>query len=148
MIEVRLYNNFSDPTVVYKKLELVDTVQCEITKECNLDAPELLLDMDVDLPKYNYCYIEAFGRYYFCKPKIQNGNQMVIECDSDPLSSFWNDISKSDCIAERSTSHRNSDLVDDMLPFKPNPRLSFSTIGGGFTPSSSGGCYILTLGGK
>ena len=52
MITVQLYNNYSDPTVVNKKLSLVDTVECEITDSCDLDAPLLLLDMDADLPKY------------------------------------------------------------------------------------------------
>ena len=55
MITVMLYNNYSDPTVVNKQISLVDTVNCEITDSCELDAPVLLLDMDeTDLPKYNY----------------------------------------------------------------------------------------------
>lgn len=149
MIEVNLYNNQSDPMVVKKKLTLVDTVNCEITDICELDAPELLLDMDEsDIPKYNYCYIAAFGRYYFCRPQIINGNQMLISCESDPLTSFWDSISGSECIAERSTSAQNPELVDDLLPFKPNPKMSIRSIGESFTPSASSGCYILTLGGK
>lgn len=149
MIEVKLYNNYSDPTVVNKQLTLVDTVNCEISDTCELDAPILLLDMDsTDLPKYNYCYIAAFGRYYFCRPEIINGNQMQISCESDPLKSFWGDIAGSECIAERSTSHPNPELPDDMLPFKPQPKYIVRQLSTGFTPSSSGGCYILTVGGK
>lgn len=148
MIEVRLYNNASDPFVTHKRISLVDTAQCELTAECDLDNPELLLDMDPDMPNYNYCYIAAFGRYYFCKPKIRNGSQMVINCESDPLMSFWSDISRSDCIAERSSSNYNPELPDEMLPFKPQPFYDFRTLETGFNPSSSGGCYILTVGGK
>ena len=149
MITVMLYNNYSDPTVVNKQISLVDTVDCEITDSCELDAPVLLLDMDEsDLPKYNYCYIADFGRYYFCSPQIVNGNQMLIFCESDPLKSFWGDISSSECIAERSTSHPNPELVDDMLPFKPQPKYIVRQLATGFAPSTSGGCYILTVGGK
>lgn len=149
MITVQLYNNLSDPTVVNKKITLVDTVTCEITDSCELDDPVLLLDMDeTDLPKYNYCYIADFGRYYFCRPQIVNGNQMLISCESDPLKSFWEDISLSECVAERSSSHPNPDLVDDMLPFKPQPVYDVRQLSTGFTPSTSGGCYILTVGGK
>lgn len=148
-VEVKLYNNSSDPFVVFKKITHVATVTAQFTESTAIDTPELLLDMQTNIKNFNYAYIETFGRYYFCKPQIENGNQMRLVCESDPLSSFWSDgVSSSSCIAERSTSDINPDLVDDMLPFKPNPRLQFATIGGGFTPSSSGGCYILTVGGK
>ena len=149
MIEVRLYNNYSDPTVVNKRISLITTVSCEITETCDLDAPVLLLNMNLtDLPKYNYCYIPAFGRYYFCKTRIVNGKQMQISCESDPLKSFWGDIASSECVAERSSSHPNPLLADELLPFKPQPKYIVRQLATGFTPSTSGGCYIITVGGK
>ena len=149
MIEVKLYQNYSDPFVIHKKLSLVDTVNCELTEVCELDAPELLLDMnETDIAKYNYCYIQTFGRYYFCHTQVVNGNQMRIICESDPLTSFFSDYANSSCIAERSSSNYNPEMVDDLLPFKSQPFYDFRTLETGFTPSSSGGCYILTVGGK
>lgn len=147
-VEVNLYKNYSDPFVVHKKLVSIATVYCQITEEAPLDSLELLLDMRNDISDINYCRIDTFGRNYFCTPKIVNGNQIRLQCESDPLTSFWSSFSSSPCIAERSTSAMNPELVDDLLPFKPQPKYIRRKIATGFTPSSSGGCYILTMGGK
>lgn len=147
-VEVRLYQNYSDPCKVKKKISLIKTVQCEITEANDIDAPTLLLDMENNPKQFNYCYIPEYGRYYFCTPKIENGVHMRLECTSDVLMSFWNSALNSSCVAERSTSHPNPDLPDDMLPFKPQPKYVRRYLSTGFTPTSSGGCYILTVGGK
>lgn len=147
-VNVSLYNCASDPFVVNKKKTLVKTCACQITQSVDVDELDLELDMDSRVNTCNYAYIDVFSRYYFLTPGIKNGNQMIMHAISDPLSSFWSDFSGSSCIAERSTSHGNPDLVDEMLPFKPQPSYDFRQISTGFTPSSAGGCYILTVGGK
>lgn len=147
-VTVKLYQNFSDPFVVNKKKTLIATCTCQITDSVDVDELTLLLDMNADLNKCNYCTIDSFSRSYFCSPGVVNGNQMTMRCESDPLSSFWSTMSNSTCIAERSTSHQNPELVDELLPFKNKPVMSIRSIGESFQPSSSGGCYILTLGGK
>lgn len=148
-LTINLYNNYSDPTVVHKKMTLVKSaVTCEITDSVDVDEMDLLFDMDSAVNTCNYAYIAAFGRYYFLTPGIVNGNQMILHALSDPLMSFWSSFSGSECIAERSSSHPNPELVDDLLPFKPQPQIIRRKMPTGFTPSSSGGSYILTVGGK
>lgn len=148
-VSVKLYNNLSDPLVVKKDIAFKEEVFCQFTEGTPIDAPELLLDMKSDIPDYNYCYIEEFGRYYFCYPQIVNGNQIRIICESDPLSSFWDaGISNSECIAERSSSNYNPEIADPLVTFKPIPKRSVRSMGNAFTPSASGGSYILTVGGK
>lgn len=147
-VEITLYQNFSDPTFVHKKKTLVKTCICQITESVVVDEMELLFDMDSSLNVCNYAYINSFKRYYFLTPGVRNGNQMTMRATSDPLSSFWNSYSSSSCVAERSTSHPNPQLADELLPFKPKPTLDVRQLQTGFTPISSGGCYILTVGGK
>lgn len=147
-VNIKLYQNLSDPLKVHKNKTLLKTCACEITESVDVDEMNVLLDMDVNMYKVNYAEIESFGRFYFATPGASNGNQMKIHLLSDPLSSFWNSASGSYCIAERSTSHQNPELVDDMLPFKSKPVLSIRAIGDSFSASTSGGCYIFTLGGK
>lgn len=147
-VSVNLYQNFSDPFVVNKIKSLIKTCTCQITDQVDVDELTLLLDMDPALNTCNYCSIDTFGRSYFCTPGVVNGNQMSIKCVSDPLSSMWSSMLGSECIAERSTSHQNPELPDDLLPFKSKPVMSIRSIGESFNPSASGGCYILTLGGK
>lgn len=147
-IDINLYQNFSDPVFVHKKKTLVKTCSCQITESVDVDEMELLFDMDSSLNICNYAYIDSFKRYYFLVPGVRNGNQMTMRATSDPLSSFWNSYSSSPCVAERSTSHPNPQLTDELLPFKPKPNLDVRQLATGFTPTSSGGCYILTVGGK
>lgn len=147
-VEITLYQNFSDPTFVHKKKTLVKACICQITESVDVDEMELLFDMDPSLNVCNYAYINSFKRFYFLTPGVRNGNQMVMRAISDPLSSFWDSYSSSPCVAERSTSHPNPQLADELLPFKPKPTLDVRQLQTGFTPTSSGGCYILTVGGK
>ena len=147
-VTIQLYENTSDPFVVHKNITLKKTCICQMTQSFDVDELDLELDMDSTINLCNYAYIEMFSRYYFLTPGVKNGNQMVMHAVSDPLSSFWNTAKASSCIAERSTNAKNTELVDDMLPFKTQPKYIIRKIGLGFTPSSSGGCYILTVGGK
>lgn len=147
-VTVTLYSNKSDPFVVHKKLSLVATCTCQITDSVDVDELDLLLDMNTSLNTCNYAHIDLFDRYYFLTPGVQNGNQMIMRAVSDPLTSFWGSYSGSECIAERSSSHPNPELADEMLPFKPQPKMIVRQLATGFSPTSSGGCYILTVGGK
>lgn len=147
-VEIKLYQNFSESFTVHKKKTLIKTCTCQITESVDVDEMDIELDMDSRINTCNYAYIDSFSRYYFLTPGVKNGNQMIMHAVSDPLSSFWSSLSQSECIAERSTSAGNPYLEDNMMPFKPRPTYIRRTVGSGFTPSSSGGCYILTVGGK
>ena len=146
---ITLYNNHSDPTVVHKNLTTIKNMAtCEITEKVDVDEMDLLFDMDSGVNNCNYAYIPTFSRYYFLTPGVENGNQMSMHAVSDPLTSFWATYSSSIVVAERSTSHPNPNIPDDLLPFKPQPYIDVTQLATGFTPTSTGGCYILTVGGK
>lgn len=147
-VTVKLYNNFSDPNVVHKNISLAASYTCQVTSSCSLDSPEILLNINSPLPSFNYMYIPEFGRYYYANVNIVNGNQMLISGNTDVLMSFWNSFRNSQCVAQRSSSHQNPELEDELMPFKAQPKYIYRRSGFAFTPSSSGGCYVLTLGGK
>ena len=59
MIEVKLYQNYSDPYKVHKNISLIATVQCEITEEQDIDSLELLLDMqNIHLLIHNCLFLD------------------------------------------------------------------------------------------
>ena len=147
-VAVKLYQNHSDPNVVYKNITLIQNSSCELTEGCTVDAPVLLLDMQSGIKNFNYMYIEEFGRYYHCVATIVDGNHLQISGYTDVLMSFWNQFRNSQCIAQRSTSHQNPEIEEEMMPFKGQPKYIYRKSSFAFTPSSSGGCYILTVGGK
>ena len=147
-VAVTLYQNHSDPNVVYKNISSLGSVNCELTAGCTIDNPVLILDMKSNIKNFNYMYIPEFGRYYHCVATILNGNQMQVSGYTDVLMSFWNNFRNSQCIAQRSTSHQNPEIEDEMMPFKGQPRFIYRRSAFAFEPSASGGCYILTVGGK
>lgn len=147
-VTVRLYQNHSDPNVVYKNISLISTHQCQLTEGCQVDAPVMLLDMQPGIKNFNYMYIEEFGRYYHCVANIVNGNQMRIAGYTDVLMSFWNQFKNSQCVAQRSSNMGNPEIEDELMPFESQPEYIYRRSSFAFTPSSSGGCYILTVGGK
>lgn len=145
---VKLYQNYSDPNVVRKNLSFVKDINCEMTGEVAVDSLELICDIDNDVNSINYCYIPTFSRYYFVTPAVINGKQMRLSCISDPLSSFWNSFKNSPCIAKRSSSNFNPYIEDPYVVKLPTCKIVARRTAAAFTPSGSGGCYILTLGGK
>lgn len=148
--DVKIYNNSSDPRKVHKSLTLLKTyADLKVTSENGVEAPTLKLEMFADIHKANYAYIGKYGRYYFLHPTVDNGNTVTFTCESDPLSTFWNTYSGSQCVAERSTSNPNPEIVDEMLPFKSQPKIIYRKLtGASFTPGANTGSYVLCIGGK
>lgn len=125
-----------------------DMAAFQAADELNIESPDILIDYDASYLACNYVYIQDFSRYYDVTGKVVvNGNQIRMSLLSDVLASFP-DIKTSPCIAGRSTSHPNHNLVDPLVAFKPIPKRSVRTIGDAFTPGASDGSYILTVGGK
>lgn len=151
-VEVKLYNNQSDPRKVHKSISLLKTISdCQIAEDCTIENPRLILQLgsDIDISKVNYCYISNFGRYYFLRPGIISGDEMEVIGDTDVLMSFYASFSNSSCVAERSTSNYNPELPDEMLPFKSQPKIIYRKLASAaFTPGANSGSYILCVGGK
>lgn len=147
---ITLYKSPGERNLLNRSLTIVKTMNTiEATDEINIESPTVLIDRDDSIIGFDYAYIPAFNRYYFLTGlNIVNGNQFRLELTVDPLMSFRNQILNSQCIAKRSTSNINQEIEDNQVVFKATPKRINRKMTIGFTPSSSGGCYILTLGGK
>ena len=148
-ITLTLYNNKSAPNVVYKnKTQVGSTMTGQIIENLNLQNVIITIPYFSDYALCNYAYIPEFKRYYFCKIEVLKGERLKLTMKSDALSSFWGDVKYSQCIARRSSSSYNPDIKDDYLVFKPQPKYVRRKTSAKFTPTGSGGCYVLTIGGK
>ena len=147
---ITLYRSPGDRNLLNRSLTLVKTMSTiEMNDVVNIETPEIVIDRDDSIIGFDYAYIEKFARYYFLNDiRIENGNQFRLFLESDPLMSFRSGILSSSCIAKRSTSAINPELEDNQVAFKTIPKKINRKLSVGFTPSASGGCYILTLGGK
>ena len=147
-MQIILYNNSSAPNVVFKRLTQLRTLTGDLKEDVNREKVVVTIPYATDYASINYAYIAEYKRYYFVSVDMLKGNRLKLTMSSDALSSFWNNYKNSPCIARRSSSNYNTDLVDDLVHFKSQPIYIRRKTAQKFTPSSSGGCYVLTIGGK
>ena len=148
-ITLTLYNNSSAENVVQKrKTQIGSTLTGQLKENINLERVVITIPYISDYSLVNYAYIPEFHRYYYVSVDVMNGERLKLTMKSDALSSFYSKYKVSPCIAKRSSSNYNPMIKDDLVPFKPKPVIIRGKTSDFFTPSSSGGCYILTLGGK
>ena len=147
-MEVRLINTSSAHNVVHKQMTTLRTMTGELKENCRMETVTMNVTYFADYYRCNYAYIPEFHRYYYVNVTLVEGDQVRLSMKSDPLTSFYDGYKNSKVIARRSSSNVNPDLPDDRVPFKPVPKIIHRRCGTAFTPSSSGYCYVLTLGGK
>ena len=147
-MQIVLYNNSSAPNVVHKRKTTLRTMNGTLKEDVNREHVVVTIPYASDYASINYAYIPEFKRYYFVSVDNLKGLRLKLTMESDALSSFWNNYNSSQCIAKRSSSSYNPLLVDELMAFKPQPIYIRRKTSAKFTPSSSGGSYILTVGGK
>ena len=136
------------PNVINKAKTLIDTFEADLIENVNRENVVVTIPYTSAYANINYAYIPEFERFYFVSVDCINGQRLRLTMHSDALSSFWDRYKYSPCIAKRSSSNYNPALRDDMIAFKPEPTIIRRKTQAKFTPSSSGGCYILTMAGK
>lgn len=147
-ITVSFYNNFSANNVVNKSKTLITTMSGDLKENVDMENVVLIVPYFQNYASVNYAQIAEFKRFYYCKVEVMNGERLKISMTSDPISSFFNMYKNSPCIAKRNANAVNNDMVDKTVIWSPQPKIIHRKMGTAFTPSSSGDCYILTLGGK
>ena len=148
MIEVTLYNTSSAHNVVKKQMTQLRVIQGDLKENCYMERITMNITYFEDYYRCNYAYIPEFHRYYYVTVELIDGNQVRLIMKSDALTSFYDGYKESKIIARRSSSSCNPNIVDTASPFKPQPKIVSRKTSFAFTPSSSGYCYVLTLGGK
>ena len=147
-MQITLYNSSSMPNVINKAKTVIETLQGDLKENVNRENVVVTIPYTSAYASINYAYIPEFERFYFVSVDCIDGQRLRLTMHSDALSSFWNRYKYSPCIAKRSSSNYNPAIRDDMIAFKPEPIIIRRKTSAKFTPSSSGGCYILTMSGK
>ena len=147
-MQITLYNSSSMPNVISKAKTIIATFEGDLIENVNRENVIVTIPYTSAYANINYAYIPEFERYYSVSVDCINGQRLRLTMHSDALSSFWDRYKYSPCIAKRSSSNYNPALRDDMIAFKPEPQIIRRKTASKFTPSSNGGCYILTLAGK
>lgn len=134
-MDVFLYQNSSDPSVVNKSITQVAQVTDVRFKEpdsLDVRKPSLLLNIAndaSDLATFNYCRIPKLSRYYYVTDIAAEGDLVRIDCLSDPLMSFKSDILGSTQYISRQQYKKNKYMVDNMLPIHSDHSYKIKTFG-------------------
>ena len=145
---IKLYDNGSGSEVMRKNLtELATITNVEPYNELDIESPTLILsDMDVsDLDKCNYCYIEEFGRYYFCTPTLGNNGIYTLICNIDVLMSFADDILNLNVIVDKNEYDINPYLNDGSYITEEREKVEILNYSDGF--NDTGRYILITAGG-
>lgn len=103
-----------------------------------------VIELDSAALDYNYCYIPAFGRYYFVQSTtIITSDIIEYSLSVDVLATWKNEILASSCYVLRSASDYNLKLVDDTWTHTTDFSETVSTVT--FPDYDAGGCYFITV---
>lgn len=152
---VTLYNITDDPRKLTKTLPAglgpYNTVNAlDIVSIVN---PTLILEYSSGYIDCNYCYVQEFGRYYFCKVSVDTGGRIVLTCTVDPLMSFATEIKECQACITRNENTGIGYVVDNKLPVDPNrftyygeplPRDGFNDIADTLHPGKN---YLVIING-
>ena len=93
---------------------------------------------------YNYCYIPAFGRYYFVQSATILTNDIIeYSLSEDVLATWRSSIFAASCYVLRSASDYNLKLVDDTCTHTTDFSETVNTIA--LPNYNADGCYIMTV---
>ena len=114
-MQIILYQNSSEKEKIGKTLTVVDTLEGELKENTSIIAPEILLEYN-NPTAFNYCFIDAFNRFYYVKDvTIIRNNLLRISLQVDALESFKTQILTQNVIIERNASDFDLYLPDDNL---------------------------------
>ena len=98
---------------------------------------------------FNYCYIAAFGRYYWVNSWTYSERQWVADCVVDVLATYKPQIGNSYKYVLRSASERDGDVIDTRYPAKGVcNKTVVENIGPSWPQSYTGGRYVVGITGQ
>lgn len=114
-MKIILYKTDSDPRRVTKNLTSAITYDSSTAREAfNIMGGNIRIATSEDISKYNYCYIEDLGRYYFIDPDttaLRNG-VWELSLTNDVLVTFSKGIRALTGTVDRQENMYNGYLVD------------------------------------
>lgn len=145
--EIVLYKNYSEHNKLDKLISDAYAVEGVLRDNCSIINPIFEINA-VDITGYNYCYIEAFGRYYFISDIISKTTGLwEIHCNVDVLMSFIEDINNSFVLLENTTLTEAENYLSDNNVWTSKVKTFTDIIPFGSGLSDSGEYILITAGG-
>jgi hypothetical protein len=118
-----------------------------LKENTSMENPEFVLNFNNNNPTiYNYCYCQAFSRYYFIRDWVFTGRMWTAICECDVMGSFRTPILNSRLYVLRSASDYDPKIIDTMYVAKTEPKFANGTDADlGFVPpdNPAAGSFIV-----
>lgn len=141
-------NSDKIPDIYTQKTILQD---CRLKASTDMLQPVIVINWEFSFyPNFNYCYVDAFKRYYFINTWQYVPPTWQAYCTVDVLGSYRDRIKNTYQFIKRAShpSAVNTHILDSVYPTtEPNYKYSTSTISG-LTADFSAGSYVVGIIGK
>lgn len=118
-----------------------------LKENTSMQNPEFVLNWNNNNPTlYNYCYCQAFSRYYFIRDWVYDGRMWIAVCECDVMGSFRTPIHNSRLYVLRSASEYDPKIIDTKYLAKSESKRIYSggvDLGFCSPDSPNNGYYIL-----
>lgn len=121
-----------------------DTVSCVLKDNTSLIAPELELKCNTS-PKWNYCYISEFSRYYYISDWQYDRGVWTAVLSVDVLTSWQSNILNTTAFIEYSSSNYSLDYIDNRVVSTNAKEVEREVISSELSVFNATGCYILSV---
>lgn len=94
VVKVKFYNFIKTPNSTKRVAEDMESVElnCKFKQATSIVDPVLIVNSS-DIYRYNYCYIEEFGRYYFVSNHTSYPNNIwEVSCSVDVMATYKTEI--------------------------------------------------------
>lgn len=145
-MQIDFYKNTVPKNRLYRNLTGHLVATGHLIDACDVLNPVIKMAYNAYHININYCYISAFGRYYFIEKYVIEGDTVTLYMHVDVLYTYRENILNSQCIAARSSSHGNLFFHDDFVQSEAGYRYNVSKFPYNF--ASTGGTYILYIAGR
>ena len=110
------------------------TYPCVVITPCDIINPQLRLQLGTGYnpSTYNYCYVPAWGRYYWINDWIMDGPIWTAVCNVDPLASWKTQIGATSAYVLRSAAAYDGDVIDNLYPTLAEPTITVSNYNTGW----------------
>lgn len=146
---IYFYKCTADPMSVNKGSSLQLIGSAEILRpihQVSVVKPIAVVDYDASLINANYCFIDTFGRWYFCNISTDTAQRMTVNCSVDVLYTYRSAIAASPATIIRQENAK-SYVVDSKLPLD-RCRVNIEGIKRSINnPTATGYPYFIALNG-
>lgn len=152
-MNIVVYEIFDNPKSINRNLTGTQTFIYNVrpTEPVDLLFPTFIIDprssgIGLNQPKFNYCFVQDWDRYYFIKDSVAlTGRRGIIRCEIDVLYTYSEAIKRLNATCIRNGGiGKPTDVIDSSFPLYTSLDYNTSLIVDTIDKGASRDYYVLT----